>query len=261
MTGSKILLTSSLEGRVDKIKELVSEVKPKDVVVVEDARIGAMAINEDFGPTTRRRQKAYIRRLYKGAKVHFVSIGQDSYEVLKERFSNADFVHIEGGQTMMLTHALNRRPDVFRLLHSTIRKKGGVGQSAGAIVMGSFNTSFVKGDLGDLPFWETYVREQGIRDTPRDRKKVLKKSKCGILTHADDRNEYIPRVKKYLVTRTGSNECIFALNNSAYVIINSRTGKVLEHCGLRFFKGKKSKVTEDSISSRTRYKKNKFDLL
>jgi peptidase E len=197
-----------------------------DVVVVEDARRMSAAFEGNAASASvRAKQKRQLARAYgKGCRLHFVRVETCPLADLDALLSEADIVHIEGGQTYHLKDVLARRPKHRALLRRALRTKGGVGQSAGAILVGAFNTAGIKEELGDLPRWKERVGSTwDVADETT--LGMLRLAECGVLPHLDSPGVR-DKVDKYSPSRPQT--CMYALPNKGWVELEAITGRVVE---------------------------------
>lgn len=231
----RALLYSNVDGIPVTLRRFASQSAARHVVVVQDARSVKGCVEDSAA--AREAQREALRALYSGATLSFVILASIPLRSLRRILADADLVHIEGGQTFALTRALSRRPAVRAALRDTIRRVGGVGQSAGAILLGAYRSAqlsqIIKGALGDVPHWEGYILEHNLSEQPLDRKTTLGIAKCAIFVHYDNDPLFVSLVRAYATTHLrGRSGCIYCIKNKGHLIVDASTGRVLEANGV-----------------------------
>lgn len=159
------MLISSLDDSIlNEIRNFASGAAT--VFYVRDARLLA-ASGEASVPMVdhlNRLGQIYIDKLLYG-----LFLGQVPQILEQCRVASQIIIHIEGGQTFQLEEILNSDlGDTIREALWTLLARGArlVGQSAGAITLGSFNTAYLKGYNGDLCSWNRSMLEGHASPNP-----------------------------------------------------------------------------------------------
>lgn len=168
------MLISSLDDSIlDKIRNFASGATT--VFYVRDARLLA-ASGEASVPMVHHLNR--LGEIYRDKLLFGLSLKQvpSIFEQIEKKFAgwhcrgaSQIIIHIEGGQTFQLEEILNNdlgssiRETLWTLLARGARL---VGQSAGAITLGSFNTAYLKRYNGDLCSWNRSILEGHASPNP-----------------------------------------------------------------------------------------------
>lgn len=233
---ARILAISSLEGEaleamrrfadcsVAEALSMEPDVRPHLIVMyVYDARM--MTASGEV-PTGRRQQIDDLKRHYHSNRyrVYMEEASLQDMPEPGEYYPLRTIIHIEGGQTFAIDDILARHPEAMDTMREWVASGARiVGQSAGSITLGTFNTAYYKGMRGDLPAYLTNMIKNPKLTPPNPGSPMLGLINGVVMPHYDERDSDLRMTRATLIKVFGKR--VYCIANGGYAMFDHRRGR------------------------------------